>query len=83
MNGLTERYADRIAGVIECPDRVVIMGTLPTACYTGGMPRFLTARKVGKTYKYDLTKLGQLAITAALTVRDAIVRPTRAQPATC
>lgn len=40
-------------------------------------------KKVGRTYKYYLTKLGQLAVTAALKVRDAIVIPTLAQPATC
>ena len=46
MNGLRERYSDRIVEVIECPDRVVIMGTLPAACYADGMTRFLSARKI-------------------------------------
>ncbi len=40
-------------------------------------------KKVGRTYKYYLTKLGQSAVTAALKVRDAIVMPTLAQPVTC
>ena len=39
-------------------------------------------KKVGRTYKYYLTKLGQSAVTATLKVRDAIVIPTLAQPAT-
>ena len=30
---LTERYADRIRGVLSCFDRVVIMGTLPDICH--------------------------------------------------
>jgi hypothetical protein len=40
---LTERYDDRIAGVLSCYDRVVITGTLPTVCYAEGMTRFLHA----------------------------------------
>ena len=33
---LTERYGDRIAGVLSCYDRLVITGTLPTVCYARG-----------------------------------------------
>src|ERR1700687_3443140 len=33
---LTERYDDRIAGVLSCYDRVVVTGTLPTVCYARG-----------------------------------------------
>ena len=36
---LTERYAERIAGVLSCYDRLVITGTLPTVCYAEGMTR--------------------------------------------
>lgn len=56
MNGLTERYADQIVGVIECPDRVVIMGTLPTACYADGMTRFLGARNIRIFDYFQFTK---------------------------
>jgi hypothetical protein len=38
---LTERYGDRIAGVLSCYDRVVITGTVPVICYAEGMTRFL------------------------------------------
>ena len=38
---LTERYNDRIAGVLSCYDRVVITGTVPVICYAEGMTRFL------------------------------------------
>jgi hypothetical protein len=38
---LTERYADQIAGVISCFDRIVIMGTLPGVCYAEGMATYL------------------------------------------
>jgi hypothetical protein len=43
MVSLTQRYDDRIAGVLSCYDRVVVTGTLPTACYADGMTRFLYA----------------------------------------
>jgi hypothetical protein len=43
MVSLTQRYDDRIAGVLSCYDRVVVTGTLPTVCYAAGMTRFLYA----------------------------------------
>jgi hypothetical protein len=46
---LTERYADRIGGVLSCYDRLVItgtFGTLPTVCYVEGMTRYLNARGI-------------------------------------
>jgi hypothetical protein len=43
---LTERYADRIAGVLSCYDRVVITGTLPTVCYAAGMTKFLNGHGI-------------------------------------
>ena len=43
---LTERYADRISGVLSCFDRVVIQGTLPTLCYAEGMAGFLRTNSI-------------------------------------
>lgn len=43
---LTERYRDRLAGVLSCYDRIVITGTLPGACYAAGMTSFLYSRKI-------------------------------------
>ena len=43
---LTERYRERLAGVLSCYDRIVITGTLPGACYAGGMTRFLSERRI-------------------------------------
>jgi hypothetical protein len=43
---LTERYDDRIAGVLSCYDRVVVTGTLPKVCYAAGMTKFLYATGV-------------------------------------
>src|SRR5215469_9950459 len=38
---LTERYADQIAGVLSCYDRILICGTLPKICYARGMTFYL------------------------------------------
>jgi hypothetical protein len=43
---LTERYDDRIAGVLSCYDRLVITGTIPVICYAEGMTRFLYAKGI-------------------------------------
>jgi hypothetical protein len=48
---LTERYDDRIAGVLSCYDRVVLTGGLPTICYAEGMTRFLYASGI-KIFDY-------------------------------
>ena len=56
MSGLTERCAHQIAGVLGCPDRAVIQGTLPTACYADGMTRFLSVRKIRIFHYTPFTK---------------------------
>ena len=43
---LTERYRERLAGVLSCYDRIIVTGTLPGACYAGGMTAFLSARQI-------------------------------------
>jgi hypothetical protein len=43
---LTERYRERLAGVLSCYDRIIVTGTLPGACYAQGMTAFLSARQV-------------------------------------
>lgn len=48
---LTERYIDKISGVISCFDRVVIQGTLPDWCYNMGMTRFLYMHEI-KIFDY-------------------------------
>ena len=32
MHLLTERYRERLAGVLSCYDRIIVTGTLPGAC---------------------------------------------------
>jgi DNA-binding MarR family transcriptional regulator len=61
---LTERYEDRIAGVLSCYDRVVITGTVPVICYAEGMTRFLYAKGI-RIFDYP-----QFAQTLRDRVRD-------------
>jgi hypothetical protein len=63
---LTERYDDRIAGVLSCYDRVVITGTVPVICYAEGMTRFLYARGI-RIFDYP-----QFAQTLRDRVRDRV-----------
>jgi len=51
---LEDRYDGRIAGVLSCYDRIVIMGTLPTVCYAAGMTRFLYAHKMFEYAEFAL-----------------------------
>jgi hypothetical protein len=43
---LTERYADKLYGVLSCYDRVVIQGTLPGWCFDQGMTSWLYANNI-------------------------------------
>src|SRR5712692_3988261 len=43
---LTERYRERLLGVLSCYDRIVITGTLPGICYAAGMTSFLYAKGI-------------------------------------
>src|SRR3954452_23279124 len=43
---MTERYRERLAGVLACYDRIIVTGTLPGACYAKGMTGFLSARQI-------------------------------------
>jgi hypothetical protein len=61
---LTDRYDDRIAGVLSCYDRVVITGTVPVICYAEGMTRFLYANGI-RIFDYP-----QFAQTLRDRVRD-------------
>jgi hypothetical protein len=43
---LTERYRDRLLGVLSCYDRIIVTGTLPGVCYAAGMTSFLNAKGI-------------------------------------
>jgi hypothetical protein len=61
---LTERYDDRIGGVLSCFDRLLITGTVPVICYAEGMTRFLFAKGI-RIFDYP-----QFAQTLRDRVRD-------------
>jgi len=46
MTLLTERYRDKIEGVLSCYDRIVITGTLPQLCYAQGMTGYMYANRI-------------------------------------
>ena len=60
---LTERYANRLNGVLSCFDRIIIMGTLPGIGHAEGLTRYLTGEKV------PLVDLSQFAKPLAETIR--------------
>jgi hypothetical protein len=43
---LAERYSENLHGVLSCYDRLIVAGTLPGACYAGGMTSFLYSRGI-------------------------------------
>jgi len=70
---LTERYADKIAGVLSCYDRLVITGTLPTVCYAAGMTKFLNANgiRIFDYPKFAMPLRDQIRDNAARLAADA------------
>ena len=43
---LVERYAANLHGMLSCFDRIIIVGTLPGACYAQGMTSFLYQQSI-------------------------------------
>ena len=74
---LTERYRERLAGVLCCYDRIIVTGTLPGACYAKGMMGFLSARQI-RVFDYARfaeplrdrvrDRAGELASAAGVTI---------------
>ena len=40
-HSLLERYHDKIYGVLNCYDRIILNGTSPHLCYAEGMTSYL------------------------------------------
>jgi len=43
---LTEKYKEKISGILSCYDRIIIQGTLPEWCFDKGMTSFLYSQGV-------------------------------------
>jgi|CXWL01.1.fsa_nt_gi hypothetical protein len=56
MKPLTERYQADLPGGLSCYGRMIITGTLPGACYAGGMTSFLNFRHI-KIFDYAKVKV--------------------------
>ena len=56
MELLTQRYKEKIAGIISCYDRVIITGTLPRLCYAQGMSNYLYEKGIRI---FDYTKFAE------------------------
>jgi len=48
---LTDRYKDKIDGVLSCYDRIVIHGNIPDLCFDGGMTSYLYKNNI-KIFDY-------------------------------
>jgi hypothetical protein len=48
---MTERYRERLAGVLSCYGRIIVTGTLPGGCYAKGMTGFLIDAELGLIYR--------------------------------
>ena len=43
---LSEKYADRLHGVLSCYDRIVLTGSLQPLCYAQGMTKYLYTHNI-------------------------------------
>jgi hypothetical protein len=43
---ITEKYKEKIYGVISCYDRIVIQGVIPEWCFAQGMTTYLYANDI-------------------------------------
>jgi hypothetical protein len=46
MELLTERYKEKISGILGCYDRVIITGTIPGICFAQGMTSYLFSKGI-------------------------------------
>ena len=46
MELITDRYQEKISGVLSCYDRVLVTGTIPGLCYAAGMTSYLYSKGI-------------------------------------
>ena len=46
MELITERYQEKISGVLSCYDRVIVTGTIPGICFADGMTSYLYSKGI-------------------------------------
>lgn len=46
MNTIITKYSKKITGVLNCFDRIIITGTLPSLCYSAGMTSYLYSKGI-------------------------------------
>lgn len=46
MELITERYKEKISGILSCYDRVLITGTIPVICFSQGMTSYLYSKGI-------------------------------------
>ena len=46
MELLTQRYRNKIGGVLSCFDRVILTGTIPEICHQNALALYLNIRKI-------------------------------------
>ena len=63
---LTDRYRERLAGVLSCYDRIIITGTLPGACYAKGMTAFCRRGRSASSTIRDLLNRSAIASATGL-----------------
>src|ERR1051325_2776450 len=73
MHRFTEKYADRLAGVLSGCDRIVFRGTLRRLAYLSGLKDYLWERKV------LLKDFGAHAQAVSERVKEACLAPAKAQ----
>ena len=77
MKEFVQKYDERIAGTLNCFDRIIFKGYLPI-CWPEGMESFLRREKVLiKDFKRYVTKVSQRVVEHAKATADKAQRPYR------
>ena len=70
---VNDRYRDRLHGVLNRYDRIVITGTVPGVCYAQGMTAFLKAQHI-----FDYAQFAAALRECIRSTAQALAKPTSA-----